>query len=125
MSFPWEDIREFINHLESIGQLARIKVPVDPELEITEITDRMVKSSGPALLFDNVIGSQFSVLINTFGSRKRMEAALGVDDYQQIAGNLGDLLKPNVPHNWWERIKKLPKLVQLAGIVPQKRFDLT
>jgi 4-hydroxy-3-polyprenylbenzoate decarboxylase len=55
----YSDLRDFISKLESEGELVRIKCPVSPELEITEITDRVVKSGGPAILFESVLGSQW------------------------------------------------------------------
>ena len=62
------DLRDWIERLRDAGELVEITAPVDPYLEITEITDRVSKRFGPALLFRNVIGSEFPVLINQFGS---------------------------------------------------------
>ena len=74
----FQDLREFIRALEKSGQLNRIRAEVDPELEITEITDRVSKRGGPALFFENVRGHSMPVLINAMGSRERMKLALGV-----------------------------------------------
>ena len=71
------DLQEFTRYLERIGDLKRIKTEVDPILEITEIYDRVVKEGGPALIFENVIGSSFPIAINVFGTEERVELALG------------------------------------------------
>ena len=73
----YKDLQEFIQALDAAGELRRITREVDPYLEITEITDRVCKANGPALLFERVKGSQFPVLMNAMGSYKRMSMALG------------------------------------------------
>ena len=87
-----KDLREFINLLEERGELVRIKTPVSPELEITEITDRMVKSGGPALLFENVSGHSAPVLINIFGTHRRTALGLGVEDIDDLSDRVRRLL---------------------------------
>ena len=79
MASPASDLREWIALLEREGELVRVSAEVDPDLEITEITDRVVKSGGPALLFENVKGSRLPLLINQFGteSADRKVAILG------------------------------------------------
>lgn len=74
---PYDDLRSYVNALDREGELQRVKVEVDPELEITEIATRMVKQQGPALLFENVKGSPYPVAINLMASEKRIEMALG------------------------------------------------
>ena len=74
----FKDLREFIRFLEEKGELRRITTPVTQELEITEITDRVIKSGGPALLFENVTGVSIPVLINMSGTHHRTAWALGV-----------------------------------------------
>lgn len=117
----YQDLREFINRLEREGELKRINALVDPDLEITEITDRISKAYGPALLFENVKGSDMPVLINAFGSRKRMSMALGVESLGDIAEEISDLLeiKDNVPSSIWEKVKMLPRLAELASFMPK------
>ncbi len=88
----YTDLRDFLTRLEADGELIRITAPVSAHLEITEITDRV--SKGPAgqnkaLLFENVEGSTMPVLINAFGSARRMALALGVDDLEELRHNLG------------------------------------
>jgi hypothetical protein len=69
-NMAYESLREFIEELEAEGELVRVRVEVDPILEISEITDRISKAGGPALLFERVRGSEFPVVINLFGSEK-------------------------------------------------------
>ncbi|MGH2484673.1 MAG: menaquinone biosynthesis decarboxylase, partial [Ktedonobacterales bacterium] len=82
------DLREFMALLEKRGKLARISAPVSPELEITEITDRVSKAGGPALLFDNVRGYEMPVAINLFGSEDRMSWALGVNTLDELGARI-------------------------------------
>lgn len=92
----YNDLREFIAALESRGWLKRISQPVDCELEITEITDRVSKMQGDknvALLFENVTGYDVPVLMNAFGSMERMALALGVDKIDDIAQEIRQILK--------------------------------
>ena len=88
----FKDLRGFIRFLEEKGQLRRIKTPVSCDLEITELADRTVKSSGPALLFENVDGHRMPVLINIFGTHQRMAWALGVDHLDELALRVRKLL---------------------------------
>ena len=88
----FKDIREFIAFLEDRGELARVKTPVSCDLEITEINDRVVKSGGPALLFENVQGYDIPVLINTYGSAQRTAWALGVEQLDDLADRVRKLL---------------------------------
>lgn len=90
------DLREFINALESRGMLKRIKTPVDYNLEITEITDRVSKMEGKknvALLFENVKGYDMPVLMNAFGSMERLALAFGVNDIEEIPNELREILR--------------------------------
>ena len=97
MAFPYHDLREFMGDLEALGELRRVRAKVDSTLEITEITDRVVKSGGPALVFENVAGSSMPVAINLLGTPRRMKLALGVEDYSQIAERIAELVQPEVP----------------------------
>ena len=96
----FKDLRAFMGALEKRGELVRIKVPVSAELEISEIVDRV--SKGPAdknkaLLFERVKGYDMPVLANALGSANRMALALGVDNLDELASNLGALIKPELP----------------------------
>lgn len=117
----YKDLQEFIQVLEEKGELKRIKTEVDPELEITEITDRISKAYGPALLFENVKGSELPVLINAFGSIERMALSLQVDKLDDLAGEIIALLDiaDNVPKSLLDKVKVLPKLAQLSSFIPR------
>ena len=117
----YKDLREFMKILEDMGELHRITTLVDPVLEITEITDRVSKANGPALLFENVKGSAMPVLINAFGSRERMAVSLGVEDLDDIGAEITALLQlaDNVPGNLLGKVKMLPTLAQLSSFFPK------
>ncbi|MEF2280338.1 menaquinone biosynthesis decarboxylase [Deinococcus sp. YIM 134068] len=86
------DIQSFVRLLEERGELVRVSVPVDRELEITEIADRLVKSGGPAVLFENVKGSPFPLVIGMMGTRERTALALGVSDLDDLAARVRHLI---------------------------------
>jgi 4-hydroxy-3-polyprenylbenzoate decarboxylase len=90
------DLQSFLSQLERQGQLSRVRVEVDPELEITEIATRVVKEQGPALLFENVKGSQFPLAINILGDEQRIELALGRHP-QQVGVELKRLIEAAMP----------------------------
>ncbi|MBI4228003.1 MAG: UbiD family decarboxylase, partial [Candidatus Omnitrophica bacterium] len=123
----FRDLREFIAAIDAKGWLARVKAPVDPALEITEITDRLSKSTshpagpgGPALLFESVTGATMPVAINLFGTKARMELALGVSSLDDIARRIDELLEiPKPPSGLMEKLALLPKLAELAQFPPK------
>jgi 4-hydroxy-3-polyprenylbenzoate decarboxylase len=116
----YRDLREFVNLLEKRGELKRISVEVDPELEITEVTDRVSKAYGPALLFEKVKGSRIPVLINSMGSHERMAMALETNSLDDIAQEIADLFKlADVPSSLLDKMKVLPRLAQLASYGPK------
>lgn len=116
---PYNSLSEFIQVLEREGELKRIAHPVRPELEITEIADRVMKAGGPALLFENVVGRQIPVLINAFGSTKRMALALGVNDIEAHAGEIAKLIQTRPPKSFKDKFQLLGELIKLAGIPPK------
>src|SRR5437588_755796 len=115
---PYENLQEFLRALDAAGELRRIKASVDPLLEVAEITDRVSKSpdragfypgstvtyasaknSHPgainqALLFEKIEGSSMPLSINTFGSYKRMQMALGCDSFDELAEKIAELTRP-------------------------------
>ncbi len=111
------DIREWIDTLRLAGELVEIGAEVDPHLEITEIADRVMKSpdGGKALLFTNVRGSRLPVLINQFGSWKRINMALGVDRLEDLADRIQDLIELQPPQGIVQKVKALGKLKELAS----------
>jgi len=115
-----KNTQEFIKKLESQGELKRISAEVDPVLEVTEITDRMSKTNGPALLFENVKGSSFPLMINAFGSFRRMEMALGCDSFDTIGRRIESLVKIKPPGSLTQKIRMFFDLKELAGITPKK-----
>jgi 4-hydroxy-3-polyprenylbenzoate decarboxylase len=116
----YRSLDQFISVLEKEGELVRIREFVDPRLEITEVVDRVAKNHGPALLFENT-GTDFPLLINAFGSRKRICLALGVSDLDDVAGEIEmlfkTLMKPK--DNILDKLMLLPKLNQLASWMPK------
>ncbi len=118
----FKDLREFIKLLEKENELIKVKHKVSPILEITEIADRMMKmpDGGKALLFENVEGYEnIPVLINAFGSEKRMKLALGVEKFEDIGWKLYRILKPEVPNTFLDKIKRLPELKKLNDALPK------
>ena len=115
----YADLREFIRALEKAGELKRVTDEVDPELEITEIADRAVKAGGPALLFENPKGSKIPVLINAFASMSKMKIALQVDDIDEVAGRIAELIELKKPEGLIGKLKMLPKLAEVGSYFPK------
>ena len=137
---PYPTLRDFIDALAAAGELHRITAPVSPILEITEIADRVSKSPAPrvseharrfdphhahlggkALLFSNVQSGSMPVAINTFGSYRRMEMALGCEagGFDALGERLGELVKPEPPVGLMEKMKKGLELARIAGMAPK------
>src|SRR6187455_3644931 len=119
MASPVSDLREWIALLEKEGELVRISAEVDPDLEITEIVDRVVKAGGPALLFENPRGSSHPLLINQFGTERRMCMAFGVERLDDVAGKLEDVLEMQPPQGLVEKVRGLKKLKSIADSLPK------
>ncbi len=118
---PYRNMREFIDGLEAAGELKRIAAPVDARLDMTEIADRVSKAHGPALLFENVRGSDYPLLINAFGSYRRMRMALNCGDYNEIAARIESLMKMQPPGpGIIDKIRMLFTLKDLAHILPRE-----
>ncbi len=106
MASAFTDLSSFVRFLEEKGDLKRIRSEVDPRLEITEIAVRSVKSGGPALLFENVQGSAFPLLINLFASPRRIEWALGrppAEAGEEIKGFIEDMRPPSLAGLWRQK----------------------
>src|SRR6266516_690754 len=108
------DLRDWIALLERAGELVRVEAEVDPHLEVTEIVDRTVKSGGPALLFERPKGSEHPLLVNQFGTERRMCLAFGVERLDDVAARLEDVLEMQPPQGLVEKVKGLGKLKRLA-----------
>jgi len=135
----YDDLRDWIRTLEQHGELKRIRTEVSPELEITEITDRVSKIGshvaatvgaaptrakydvgGPALLFENIKGHPGQqVLINQFGSEKRMALSLGVNRLEEIAERITGLMQMKAPEGLFDKLKMLPQLGALTAAFPK------
>ena len=116
----YPDLRSFINALEKRGELLRVSEPVSAELEITEIADRMVKRGGPALLFENVVGKDFPLVIGLYGTRERMALALGAKSLDAIGDRIRDLLDVKLGGGLFGLASNLPKLKELAALPPKR-----
>ena len=116
----FKDLSAFISYLESKGELVRIKEYVNPELEIAEITDRVSKVYGPALLFENT-GYDFPVLINSMGTEKRMAMSLGVDNLDEIGHDIENLFKTltGPKNSMFDKLKVIPQLGEIASWMPK------
>ena len=121
----FRDLRDFIRELERRGELVRVRVPVDPELEITEITDRLSKapaSQNKAILFESVKGSNMPVLINAFGSAARMALALNVNDLEQLHRDLARTIDLRLPQGLGAALNRgrdLLGVLQSIGLGPK------
>jgi len=111
---PYEDLREFIDRLENENELARIKHEVSPILEMTEIADRVVKAGGKALFFENPKGYDIPVLMNAFGTERRMKIALEVERFEEIGERLLDILR------FKHIFEGLSKVKELVNFIPKK-----
>ncbi|WP_258360293.1 menaquinone biosynthesis decarboxylase [Moorella sulfitireducens (nom. illeg.)] len=118
---PHDDLQAYLACLEEKGLLHRVKVEVDPVLEIAAISDRVVKKGGPALLFERVKGSRLPVATNLFGSVELVKEALQIADLEEPAARLRALLDlPGRGGGWLEKIKYLPQLAELGRYFPRR-----
>ena len=123
----YTDLRDWIRQLDKAGELKRIREAVSPYLEMAEIADRAAKlgkgtanAGGPALLFENVTGFPGAkVLMNQFGSERRMRLALEVDSLDEIAGRIRALIHPETPTTLMDKLKLLPKLAEVGSFFPK------
>ncbi len=113
------DLREFIAELEQRGELKRIQVPVSPVLEMTEICDRVLKSGGPALLFERPVGHDIPVLANLFGTPQRVALGMGkasVESLRDVGQLLAFLRAPEPPRGLKELWEKWPVFKQVLNM---------
>ncbi len=119
----FSDLREFLAFLEKSGELKRIKIPVDPNLEMTEICDRTLRAEGPALLFENPTGYAMPVLGNLFGTPKRVALAMGRDDVaslREVGKLLAFLKEPEPPKGFRDLLDKAPLFKQALNLAPKE-----
>ncbi|MCF8006308.1 MAG: 4-hydroxy-3-polyprenylbenzoate decarboxylase [Methylovulum sp.] len=118
----YHDLRDFIKKLEQQGELKRITVPVDPHLEMTEISNRVLKQQGPALLFEYPKGYSMPVLTNLFGTPQRVAMGMGAESVAELRG-IGELLaylkEPEPPKGMRDALEKLPVFRQVLNMAPK------
>ncbi len=123
---PYRSLRDFIERLEKDGQLVRVREPVSPHLEMTEIQTRLLAEGGPAVLFENVVGSDgkrssMPVLVNLFGTVNRV--AMGMerrpDQLRELGETLAFLKQPEPPGGWREALEMLPMVKTVMSMRPK------
>jgi 4-hydroxy-3-polyprenylbenzoate decarboxylase len=118
----YQDLRDFLQILEQQKELKRILVEIDPKLEMTEISDRVLKSQGPALLFQNTKNHSYPVLTNLFGTTKRVALAMGhedINDLRELGKLLAFLKEPQPPRGLRDAWEKLPLFKQILNLNPR------
>jgi 4-hydroxy-3-polyprenylbenzoate decarboxylase len=116
----FDNLLEYIHAIDSLGELKRVNVEVNPELEVAEIMRRlMYTGKSPAVLFENVKGYGIPILGNAFGSLKRLQIALNIQDFSEIGNRIVDLTKLKMPSGVFEKIRMLPKLSELSDYGPK------
>ena len=116
----FDSLREYVESLEKVGQLRRIRTKVSVDLEIAEILRRvMYKNEGPAILFENVEGFKIPVLGNAFGSLRRLKMALDMENFEEIGERMATITKLKIPHGLLNKVKMLPKLSEISDYGPK------
>ncbi len=118
----YNDLRDFIKQLESIGELKRVSVEVDTRFEMTEICDRVLRVGGPAILFENLKGHAMPVLANLFGTPRRVALGMGeesVDALREVGKLLAFLKEPEPPKGFRDAWEKWPVLKQVLNMAPK------
>ena len=116
---PFENLQDLLKPMENKKQLVRIEGPISPHLEIAEITDRVVKKQGPALLFQNPTDSGFPVLTNLYGNLQRIQAIFNIETLDDLGGRFARFLEMGPPKGWVGKLKLLPRLKEVAKIFPK------
>ena len=118
----YNDLRDFIDGLEKQGELKRITIEVDPYLEMTEISDRVLRQGGPALLFENPKGFKTPVLCNLFGTEHRVALGMGAESIESLR-DIGEILaflrQPDPPKGLRDAWDKLPVFRQVLNMAPK------
>ena len=118
----YADLRDFAQQLESQGELKRIKVEIDPHLEMTEVCDRVLRAGGPALLFEKPKGHAMPVLANLFGTPRRVALGMGQEDVaslREVGKLLAFLKEPEPPRGFRDAWEKLPLFKQVLHMTPR------
>ena len=117
----YRDLREFLARLEATGELARVRVEVDPHLEMTEVCDRTLRAAGPAILFEKPKGHTIPVLGNLFGTPRRVAMGMGQDSIEglrEVGRLLAFLKEPEPPRGMRDAWEKLPIFRQVFHMAP-------
>lgn len=119
----YSSLREFVRALEGARELVRVSEPVSPRLELAAVADLAMKQpgGGKALLFEKVEGSSMPVLVNAFGSERRLALALGVKDLDEIPARMEAFLKMSPPSGLGDALRLLPKLAELRSVLPRRK----
>lgn len=120
----YQDLRDFLSQLEQQGELRRIQTEVDPVLEMTEISDRVLRAGGPALLFENPRGHEVPVLTNLFGTTRRVAMGMGEDSVtalREVGKLLATLKEPDPPKGMKDAWEKLPLYRKVLDMAPKER----
>jgi 4-hydroxy-3-polyprenylbenzoate decarboxylase len=118
----YQDLRDFLTQLAAKDDLKRISFEIDPHLEMTEISDRVLRTGGPALLFENPKGYQYPVLTNLFGTVERVALAMGqstAQDLRELGKLLAFLKEPEPPRGFKDTLQKLPLFKQILTMHPK------
>lgn len=115
----FRNLHEFLKRIDSEGELRRISAEIDPVLEVTEITDRVTKAGGPALLFERPKGSKIPLAINVLGSKRRLNLALGVDSVDEVAERIRSLMELPRPEGMLDKLKLLGRLREMEAAFPR------
>lgn len=118
----YKDLRDFLSQLETLGELRRVNVPVNPKLEMTEICDRVLKSGGPAILFEQPAGHTMPVLGNLFGTPRRVALGMGqenVEALRDVGKLLAFLKEPEPPKGLRDAWEKWPKFKKILDMAPK------
>jgi 4-hydroxy-3-polyprenylbenzoate decarboxylase len=116
----FSSLQDLLAALERDGDLARISAPVDPQLEVTGIVQRVVRAGGPALLFEHPTRGRMPLAINVFGTPRRMAKALGAASLDEIANRIAELVKPEIPQGFGGLRDAVGKLSQLRAVPPRR-----
>ncbi len=117
----YNDLREFLHALEKKGLLKKVHAEVDPNLEVAEVQDRLVKKGGPAVLFERVKGHDIPIVGNLFGTKERVALGLGVEEEElkEIGEFIALLQRPQPPEGLWDAIKKIPFFGKVLTLGPK------
>jgi 4-hydroxy-3-polyprenylbenzoate decarboxylase len=123
---PYSSLRDFMSRLETSGRLVRVRAPVSPELEMTEIQTRLLAEKGPAVLFENVVRADGSrspipVLVNLFGTVERVAWGMDREPHQlrEVGETLAFLKQPEPPGGWREAMEMLPLVKTVLAMKPK------